>query len=274
MCSSDLVPGSQSLRNPVALANQITDLGQTTRTLANGTAEIDLVPGLTGQVTVGLDYAGGGRQIYFPNANPLGGTLGGGLARVYSQDNNTKTVQTLLTFRRQVGESHSFDMVGGYEYSEFKKTLAMGQGIGYVTDVTLYNSLGSGNTLKDSSYGELSKLVSFLSRANYGFKDRFFVTGVLRYDGSSKFAEGHKWAAFPGLSGSWHLSQEEFMRGGPFSDLRLRVGWGRQGNPGIKPYQSLRIMEGGTNAAYPWGDVPQAGVIPTSVGNPDRKSVV
>jgi len=64
------VPGSASLRNPVALATQITDVGQTTRTLANGTAELDLVPGLTGQVTVGLDYFRGGRQLYFPNANP------------------------------------------------------------------------------------------------------------------------------------------------------------------------------------------------------------
>src|SRR5207249_2540867 len=49
------VPGSQSLRNPVALANQVSNLGQTTRTLANGSAELDIVPGLTGQVTVGLD---------------------------------------------------------------------------------------------------------------------------------------------------------------------------------------------------------------------------
>src|SRR5438034_11509568 len=48
--------------------------------------------------------------------------------------------------------------------------------------------------------------------ANYGFKDRFFVTGVLRYDGSSKFAEGHKWALFPGLSASWHLTQGEIGR--------------------------------------------------------------
>ncbi|PYO97139.1 MAG: hypothetical protein DMD60_08055, partial [Gemmatimonadetes bacterium] len=80
-------PGGNSLRNPVALAQQITDRGQTTRTLANGTAEIDLVPGLTGQVTVGLDYSAGGRDIYFPIASPLGRTLGNGLARVYSQDN-------------------------------------------------------------------------------------------------------------------------------------------------------------------------------------------
>jgi TonB-linked SusC/RagA family outer membrane protein len=261
------VAGSQSLRNPVALANQVTDQGQTTRTLANGTAEVDLVPGLTGQVTVGLDYSGGGRQIYFPIANPLGRTLGNGLARIYNQDNATQTVQTLLTFRRQIGEAHSIDVVGGYEYSKFTKKLVMGQGIGYVTDALMFNSLDAAATLRDSSEADQSRLVSFLSRANYGYKDRFFVTGVLRYDGSSKFAEGHKWALFPGLSASWHLSQEGFMRSGPFSDLRLRIGWGRQGNPGIKPYQSLRTLVGGTGATYPWGDVPYSGVIPNSVGN-------
>ena len=264
-------PGGNSLRNPVALANQITDVGRTTRTLANGTAEIDLVPGLTGQVTVGLDYSAGGRDIYFPIASPLGRTLGNGLARVYSQDNQTKTVQTLLTYRRQLGESHSLDVVGGYEYSKFTKNVAMGQGIGFVTDALLFNSLDAAATLRDSSYANESRLVSFLSRANYGFRDRFFVTGVLRYDGSSKFAEGHQWALFPGLSASWHLTQQEFLRGGPFSDLRLRVGWGRQGNPGIKPYQSLRTLVGGTSAAYPWGDASQAGVIPNSVGNPNLK---
>src|SRR3989442_10440117 len=117
----------------------------------------------------------------------------------------------------------------------------MGQGIVYVTDVTLYNSLGSGNTLKDSSFGELSKLVSFLSRANYGYRDRFFVTGVLRYDGSSKFAEGHKRALFPGLSASWHLTQGGAVRG-PFSHPRVRGGWGCPGNPGIQPHNSLATL--------------------------------
>src|SRR5216684_7709126 len=222
-------PGGNSLFNPVALANQITDRGQTTRTLANGTAEIDLVPGLTGQVTVGLDYSAGGRNIYFPLASPLGRTLGNGIARVYSQDNSTKTIQTLLTYRRQLGEAHSLDAVGGYEYSKFNKNVAMGQGIGFVTDALMFNSLNAAGSLQDSSDAIESRLVSFLSRANYGYKDRFFVTGVLRYDGSSKFAEGHKWALFPGLSASWHLTQGGVVRG-PFSDLRLRVGWGRQGN--------------------------------------------
>ena len=54
--------GSTSVRNPVALANQVENVGNATRTLGNATAELDIAGGLTGQVTVGLDHASGGRQ--------------------------------------------------------------------------------------------------------------------------------------------------------------------------------------------------------------------
>src|SRR5947199_3069434 len=136
----------------------------------------------------------------------------------------------------------------------------MGQGIGFVTDALKYNALDAAGTLRDSTDASESRLVSFLSRANYGFKDRFFVTGVLRYDGSSKFAEGHKWALFPGLSASWHLTQGGVVRG-PFSDLRGRVGRGRRSHSWIPPYKFFATPVGGTGATYPWSDVPQAGVI-------------
>ncbi len=220
---------------------------------------------------MGLDHSSGGRQLYYPNANPVGAALGGGLARQYDLDNSTRTLQTLLTFRRQIGEAHSFDVVGGYEYNKFTSNLFMAQGIGYFTDAFSFNNLGAAVTRTDSSAAAQSRLVSFLSRVNYGFKDRYFLTGALRYDGSSKFAVGHKWAAFPGISGSWHISQEEFMRAGPFSDLRLRAGWGLQGNPGIAPYSSLLLLAGGTGGTYPWGDQPQTGVTPTQNANPNLK---
>ena len=264
-------PGGTSVRNPVALANQIIDLGQTTRTMGNASAELDLVPGLTGQVTVGLDRSSGGRQVYYPNKNPVGAALGGGLARQYDLANATTTLQTLLTFRRQLGEVHNLDVVGGYEYNKYTSNLFMAEGKGYFTDAFSFDNLGAAVTRTDSSAAEESRLVSFFSRANYGFKDKFFVTGVLRYDGSTKFAAGHKWALFPGLSGSWHISQEEFMRGTTFSDLRLRLGWGRQGNPNIPPYSSLPLLSGGSGGTYAWGDAPQTGVVPTRNANPNLK---
>jgi len=263
--------GGTQVRNPVAMAKQIANIGQTTRTLANANAAFDLVPGLTAKVTVGLDHSGGQRQEYYPLANPVGVAAGGGLARQADLENETQTLQTILNYQRPFGESSTLDWVGGYEYSKFKTNSVTAQGVGFFTDAFGFNNLNAAKTKTTFSDATDARLVSFFTRANVGFKDRFYVTGVLRYDGSSRFAEGHKWAAFPGLSASWHLSQESFMQSGPFSDLKVRVGWGLQGNPSVDPYTSLITLAGNTGAIYPWGDVAHAGVVPTSNGNPNLK---
>lgn len=263
--------GSTSVRNPVALADQLINLGQTTRTLGNASADFDLATGLTARVNVGLDHSGGLRQEYYPNANPVGVALGGGLASQKTLDNSTRTLQTTLSYNRAIGEGNTLDFVGGYEYTKNRTSAITARGIGFITDAFSFNSLNSALTKEDSSGASEDRLVSFFTRANVGIKDRFFITGVLRNDGSSKFAEGHKWALFPALSGSWRLSQEGFMANGPFSDLRLRVGWGLTGNPQVPSYQSLLLFQGSTGATYPWGDTPHPGVIAFTCGNPDLK---
>jgi TonB-dependent starch-binding outer membrane protein SusC len=262
-------PGS--VHNPVAMANQLTDIGHTTRTLANASADLDVVPGLTARVNVGLDHSSGDRQEYYPNASPVGVSLGNGLAQQQNLEDITRVLQTYLTYQRQVGEGNNLDVVGGYEYNKFTTNYVQAEGIGFFSDAFSFNNLSAATTRTTSSNATESLLASFFGRANFGFKDRFFVTGVLRYDGSSKFAVGHKWALFPALSGSWRLSQEKFMAGGPFSDLRVRLGWGLQGNPGVDPYTSLVTLTSGSGATYPWGGAPHGGVTPNSNGNPNLK---
>ena len=264
------ISGQRSVRNPVGLAEQIADFGSTTRTLGNATAEVDLVPGLTAQVNVGVDRSDGSRKTYLPKASPVGAGFDG-LSRLANRDNSTVTLQTLLTLRRQLGDIHTFDVVGGYEFSEFKTGTFLTDGRGYVSDALLFNNPGAARTLVDSGGRQESRQVAFFGRANYGLRDRYFLTGVLRYDGSSRFAEGHKWAVFPAVSGSWRISEEGFMRDRGFSELRLRAGWGLQGNPGVPPYSSLALLEPTTGARYPFGDAVTFGVIPTREANPDLK---
>ena len=260
-----------SVHNPVAMANQLIDIGHTTRTLGNASADFDVAPGLTARLNVGLDHSSGDRQEYYPNASPVGVSLGNGLAQQQNLDNATQTIQTTLTYQRQVGEGTSLDVVGGYEYSKFKSNWVQAEGIGFFTDTYGFNNLSAATTRNASDSAYEFKLASVFGRANVGFKDRYFLTGVVRYDGSSKFAVGHKWGLFPAISASWRLSQEKFLQGGPFSDLRVRVGWGLQGNPGVNPYTSLITLTSGSGAAYPFGDVPHAGVTPNSNGNKDLK---
>ncbi|MGE5836392.1 MAG: SusC/RagA family TonB-linked outer membrane protein [Acidobacteriota bacterium] len=264
-------PGGTSVRNPVALAEQITDVGQTNRTIANANAELQMGKGFTGKITIGLDGSSGGRQIYYPLANPVGVALGNGKARQYDLDNRTRTFQGLLTYQGNAGSSTTLDIVGGYEYTNFKSNLFMAEGTGFFTDAFKYYNLGAATSRTDSSFAEEWKLASFFTRANVGLSDRFFLTGILRYDGSSRWAEGNQWGVFPGLSASWNLSSEGFASSLSFSELKLRAGWGRVGNPGVPAYASLRLVSAGTNGTYPWGDAPQTGVTLSRNPNPDLR---
>src|SRR5216683_1461165 len=173
--------GGTTTRNPVALANQIINLGQTTRTLGNAEAEFDVVHGLTAKVNVGLDHSSGGRQEYYPIANPLGRALGNGLAQQQELDNATQTVQTLLTYDGQVGEGHSLNVVGGYEYSKFKSNWVMGRGIGFFTDAYSFNALDAANSRTTASNATESRLASFFGNPNLKWEQTSQVDGAIDF---------------------------------------------------------------------------------------------
>ncbi len=262
-------PGRQEKRNPVALAEQIDDIGNTTRTLGNLTAALDLLPGLTAHTTFGIDGSDGIRRTYLPRESAIGAEWQG-RARQVNRNNTAVTLQSFLTLQRQLAGIHGLDIVGGYEFSEYSTAEFTAESRGFSTDAFGFHNLGGGNVLvRPSSWREDHRLVSFFSRANYSFADRYFVTGVLRYDGSSRFGAGNKWALFPAVSASWRVSEEPFMQGGFFSDLRLRVGYGLQGNPGVAPYASLLTLGPGGN--YVFGEEAVTGVVPTRNPNPNLK---
>src|SRR6185295_9086539 len=118
-----------------------------------------------------------------------------------------------------------------------------------------------------------SKLVSFFGRANYGYANKYFLTGVVRYDGSSRLAEGNKWSTFPAVSASWRLSEESFMQSKPLglSLLALRAGWGVQGNQSVRPYGTQLLLRASADARYPFGSGLTTGLTAAQVANPDLK---
>lgn len=260
--------GSQAVRNPVALATQVQDNGKTIRALGNFSADYDILPALTARINVGADRASGNRATYLPLVNPIGAQFSG-WGRQINHDNTSRTLQTQLTLHPQFAGTQTFELLGGYEFNDYTQTEFGAQSQGFLTDASGYNNLGSGSTRTDYSWRNDSRLVSFFGRANYSAQDKYFLTGVLRRDGSSRFGIGNKWALFPAISGAWRLSQEPFFKSGPLSDLRLRAGWGKQGNQAIAPYASLITLCSGSN--YPFGDVPSTGVAPCTNANPNLK---
>jgi TonB-dependent starch-binding outer membrane protein SusC len=265
------IAGQQSIRNPVALAEQITDRGTSNRTLGNVTAGYALLPSLKASVNVGVDRSTGLRQIYFPAANPLGFSSSG-RARQSNRNVSTATLQTLLSFNGEYGGDHTVEAVGGYEYSDTKISEFGASATNFVTDAFTFNNLGAGATLGSPfSLDEPRRLASLFTRVNYGFRERYYLTGVVRRDGSSVFGANNKYAVFPAVSASWRISREDFMQGTPFSELRLRAGYGLQGNQAIAPFNSLILLGADPGVRYQFGSTVVTGVTPSQNANPDLK---
>jgi iron complex outermembrane receptor protein len=267
----EIAPGAQSVRNPVALANQILDKGASDRTLGNISGDYDIFDALTARVNIGVDRTGGERSFYAPRISAFGAGFNG-VAQRASRDNTTKQLSTLLTFHPTLTNAKELEVIGGYEFNQNTVNEFGVQSRDFLTDAFTYNSLGSGNIVEPPyAFKTDSRIVSFFTRANLGIAEKYFATFVLRKDGASQFGENHKWATFPAISGSWRLSQEPFMKNGPLSELRLRAGWGKQGNPAVPPYSSLILLGADGNSRYAFGDKPVTGVTPIRNANPDLK---
>jgi iron complex outermembrane receptor protein len=267
----ELGTGVQSSRNPVAIAEQLEDEASTTRTLGSLTTQFDVLSNLTAQVTLGVDASSAVRRTYFPASNPVGAEWNGRAVQ-QSRDRTDLTFQGLLTFNESFGLDHSVEVVGGFEAGEFQTRSFNAEARDFLTDAFSFSNLTAGGERPIvGSYQEETKLVSGFGRANYSYKDRYFLTGVIRFDGASQFGAGNKWSTFPAVSASWRISEEDFMADGPFSELRLRGGWGLQGNPAVPPYSSLITLAASDGASAVFGEQSFTGVAPTRNPNPNLK---
>ena len=143
-------------------------------------------------------------------------------------------------------QDHHFDVLAGTEYSEsrpdFGFTLNAQASDAITADLKhAYMSLMKNNTQATVSgypYGD-SRGMSYFGRLNYDFAEKYMFTAIFRADGSSVFAPGHRWGYFPSFSAGWVISNEKFMQSTAnwLSFLKLRAGWGQNGNKRIGAFQ-------------------------------------
>lgn len=114
-------------------------------------------------------------------------------------------------------------------------------------------------------------MISYALRANYNWKNRYYLTGTVRWDGSSKFAEGNRWGCFPSVAVAWRASEEEFVKKIDWiSNLKLRLSYGITGNnDGIGSFATQQTVAG--PVYYPFGTTYYNGYYPSSVVNKDLK---
>ena len=77
-------------------------------------------------------------------------------------------------------------------------------------------------------------LISYISQLNYSYKNKYFVTGSYRVDGSTAFQKNNRYGSFPAISAGWLASNEDFLRGNHvITNLKIRAGYGVTGTQDI-----------------------------------------
>ncbi|MEX2565273.1 MAG: SusC/RagA family TonB-linked outer membrane protein [Cyclobacteriaceae bacterium] len=176
---------------------------------------------------------------------------------------------TLLSTIRYVEslKNHNISLLGGVESKDSNfESLSAYRDQFPNNQVT---QIDAGATARGRQGGTASRntLASLFGRANYDFSDKYLFEVNVRYDGSSRFAEGNRWGLFPSVSVGWRLSQENFFQDaiGWIDELKIRASWGEMGNQSIGnyPYQDLIAL----GQDYPFGSQLSAGAAVTTVAN-------
>ena len=112
---------------------------------------------------------------------------------------------------------------------------------------------------------------SFFGRIGYIYADKYLFEANVRYDGSSRFGDGHKWGTFPSFSIGWRTSEEKFMQNIKWlTNLKIRASWGKLGNQNINSYYAaINVLSTGNN--YSLAGNLKPGVATTSLANTGTK---
>lgn len=226
--------------NPVSMQNEQT--GQYKDQTVKFTGNITLEPIKGWQTNLMLSKGqtlDRGGYYYTSNHSQQGvnqkGSYSGSAKRSgYTVDN--KYLELTSKYMKNFNNVHRLDALVGYSYSEEEHDIDNMWNANFSTDYFGTNNIGLGTKLTDgeASMGSnhySSKLIGFFGRVSYGYADRYNILASLRYEGSSKFGDNHKWGAFPSVSLGWNIMNEEFMKSTKswLSNLKLRAGWGVTG---------------------------------------------
>ncbi len=146
----------------------------------------------------------------------------------------------LLKFDLPLGDHH-LSGLAGVAYEESRTEQIGGSGRGLPFDLKVMNVVSSNLSL--NGYNDQSAILSFISQLNYSYRDKYFLTGSFREDGSTAFQKNKRYGAFPALSAAWIASREDFLKDSRAIDnLKLRGGYGVTGTQDIGASRYLALF--------------------------------
>ena len=246
------VPITGATANPTGLLDYTLDKSSVKRFVGN--IDVDykfhFLPDLKLHMTGGYDYSNGKGTVYVPAEAFSGYTSGGSNYAYGPQKLQNRLFTVYLNYHKELEGSlpQTIDVMAGRDYQFWKMT----------SDT--YNKYNVAGDVQSTIVTKPQEhcLQSYYGRLNYTLLDRYMLTATLRADGSSRFADGHKWGTFPSVALAYNIAREGFFKPlqNTINDLKLRVSYGVTGQQdGISNYGFMSTYTlSQLGASYQLGD--------------------
>ena len=224
-------------QNVIGFNNLLTNTNNRNRFIGDIWGQIEIVKGLKYKLDASFDRTDIQSRLFIPPSD-LGWyyiTTNDEASLNVTNENQTNTfLNNVLTYEKTIGK-HKFDALAGFiqERKDFYRHWSKGVGYtpGEISHLEYATSTSSGE------YENTISGLSYISRLNYSFDDRYLFQANFRQDKSSLFGEKYNKVNSYSFSGAWKISNEKFIHLPEYvSNIKLRGSWGRLGNNTIGPY--------------------------------------
>ena len=250
--------------NAIALANMRENYNKKMNFRATGSLEATLYRGLTLKTELSADY--NLNKFYYYEPDYQFGVLSNSTRTGKWTKTDTKywSWRNILTYINTFADKHSVNIMLGQEMSHSHWESQASTATGFLSNSVHDPSAGDVSSSTGTGSQVDNSLFSYFGRAFYSYDDRYLFTATLRRDGSSRFADGHRWGWFPSAALAWKISNESFMKGtsNVINNLKLRLGYGSTGNQNLADWAYMALL---SSKSTPWG----TGVLTANNANPD-----
>lgn len=183
--------------------------------------------------------------------------------KIQESFNTTKrnVFNAYATYSEKYGEKHEVKAMLGtnYEYKRYKTNYMRRNNL-LSEEISDFN-IAVGDDIYTRGGQNAYAILGYFYRLNYSYSDKYLIEASGRYDGSSRFAKGHRFAFFPSFSAGWRISEETFFKPAKktINNLKLRYSYGSLGNQAaVGYYDYIQTISTSGQLNYAFGDKTKA----------------
>lgn len=258
VANGDLIPFYNV--NPVYLLTAREDNRRTNQLLAGSYVEVDILEGLTARTFGSIQYTDRRSTSFEPSDFPFPGALQPNVlgtrqarASIGEGTNFNWIWENTLTYSTTIADDHTIDVLAGFNMENRRSDNTSINAVNLIDESITIPSSGNTdpenvNNFTGGGGATENSLISLIGRVDYAYKNRYYVTGTIRRDGSSRFGAGTRYGNFPSVAAAWRIANEPFWESlkNTVSEFKLEGGYGISGsNANIGDFQAQgRITSG------------------------------